>query len=68
MDLESHIQIVEVLDAVRDLTIATIRSDGLPQAAAVELMHDDPRLCFATALDSPYGKRGDDPKTPGCYH
>ena len=52
MDVEAHAQIMEILDSVKDMTIATIRSDGFPQATVVAFVHDDLRLYFATALAS----------------
>ena len=52
IDVEAHAQIMEILDSVKDMTIATIRSDGFPHATVVAFVHDDLRLYFATALAS----------------
>jgi nitroimidazol reductase NimA-like FMN-containing flavoprotein (pyridoxamine 5'-phosphate oxidase superfamily) len=48
MDTETHSQIIEILDTVPDMTIATVRPDGFPQATVVAFVHDDLRLYFAT--------------------
>ena len=48
MDSETHAQIIEILDRTRDMTVATIRRDGFPQATVVSFVHDDFRLYFET--------------------
>ena len=48
MDTETHSQIIEILDTVADMTLATVRPDGFPQATVVSFVHDDLRLYFAT--------------------
>lgn len=52
MDPDTHAQIVEILDDVQDMTIATLRSDGFPQANVVSFVHDDLKLYFATIAGS----------------
>lgn len=52
MDPDTHAQIVEILDDVQDMTIATLRSDGFPQANVVSFVHDDLKLYFATITGS----------------
>lgn len=46
MHADAHAQIIEILDNVREMTIATIRPDGFPQATVVTFVHDDLRLYF----------------------
>lgn len=48
MDQEQHAQIIEILDQTDDMTIATIRPDGFPQATVVAFVHDDLRIYFST--------------------
>lgn len=48
MDSDSHAQIIRLLDEVPDMTIATVRPDGFPQATVVSFVHDDLRLYFGT--------------------
>lgn len=52
MDPDTHAQIVEILDDVCDMTIATLRPDGFPQANVVSFVHDDLRLYFMTVAGS----------------
>ena len=48
MQSETHAQIIDILDRCVDMTIATIRPDGFPQATVVSYVHDDLRIYFAT--------------------
>lgn len=41
-------QIVAILDAAADLTIATNRADGYPQATVVSFVNDDDKIYFGT--------------------
>ena len=52
MDVNTHAQIIEILDSTKDMTIATVRSDGFPQSTVVAFVHDNLRLYFSTALAS----------------
>ena len=52
MDSATHEKILAILDEATDMTIATIRPDGYPQATAVGYVHDDVTLYFGTAGDS----------------
>ena len=52
MDKMLHAQITEILDTVNDMTIATLRPDGFPQATVVAFVHDDIRLYFSTDATS----------------
>jgi general stress protein 26 len=52
MDADTHAQIVAILDEVQDMTIATLRPDGFPQANVVSFVHDDLRLYFMTVAGS----------------
>ena len=52
MDVNTHAQIIKILDSAKDMTIATVRSDGFPQSTVVAFVHDDLRLYFSTALAS----------------
>ncbi len=48
MESETHAQIIEILDQTDDMTIATVRPDGFPQATVVAFVHDDLRIYFST--------------------
>ncbi len=48
MNSETHAQIIEILDQTDDMTIATVRPDGFPQATVVAFVHDDLRIFFST--------------------
>ncbi len=48
MKSETHAQIIEILDQTDDMTIATVRPDGFPQATVVAFVHDDLRIYFST--------------------
>lgn len=49
---EQHKQIVEILDAADDLTIATNRADGWPQATTVSYVNDGEKIYFGTWVKS----------------
>ena len=44
-------KILAILDEATDMTIATVRPDGYPQATAVGYVHDGVTLYFGTAGD-----------------
>jgi nitroimidazol reductase NimA-like FMN-containing flavoprotein (pyridoxamine 5'-phosphate oxidase superfamily) len=48
MDSQTHARIIEILDQTDDMTIATIRPDGFPQATVVAFVHDDLKVYFST--------------------
>jgi nitroimidazol reductase NimA-like FMN-containing flavoprotein (pyridoxamine 5'-phosphate oxidase superfamily) len=48
MNSDQHAQILDILDRSVDMTIATIRPDGFPQATAVAFVHDDLKIYFST--------------------
>lgn len=48
MDTQTHAQIIDILDRTADMTIATVRPDGFPQATVVSFVHDDLRIYFGT--------------------
>lgn len=48
METETHAQIIRLLDEVADMSLATVRPDGFPQATVVSFVHDDLRLYFGT--------------------
>jgi len=48
MDKELHDQIIAILNDVDDMTIATQRADGFPQATTVTFVNDDLTLYFMT--------------------
>ena len=52
MDTNTHAQIIDILDAVTDMTVATLRPDGFPQANVVSFVHDDLILYFVTVAGS----------------
>ena len=47
MDQSQHAFVMHVLDSARDLTLATIRPDGYPQATTVSFAHEDTELLTA---------------------
>jgi len=49
MDTEHHAQIIQILDQTDDMTIATIRPDGFPQATVVAFVHNDLRIYFSAS-------------------
>lgn len=52
MDSDTHAQIIEILDTVNDMTIATLRSDGFPQANVVSFVHDNLKIYLITSAGS----------------
>ncbi|MCY6379655.1 pyridoxamine 5'-phosphate oxidase family protein [Hoeflea prorocentri] len=52
MDQEKRNQVVSIIDDVNDMTIATVRDDGFPQATTVSFMNDGLTLYFMTTSDS----------------
>ncbi|MBI1250463.1 MAG: pyridoxamine 5'-phosphate oxidase [Alphaproteobacteria bacterium] len=48
MSPEQRGKIIAVIDAVEDLTIATVREDGFPQATTVSYVNDGLTLYFGT--------------------
>jgi len=44
-------QIISIINDVNDMTIATIREDGFPQATTVSYINDDFTIYFITAAD-----------------
>ncbi len=48
MTPEQRAQFVAILDAAPDLTIATIRADGYPQATTVSFVNDGEKIYFGT--------------------
>lgn len=53
---EQRAQIVAILDAADDLTIATNREDGYPQATTVSFVNDGPSIYFGTWTQSQKAK------------
>jgi len=45
-------QVISILNDVDDMTIATIREDGFPQATTVSYMNDGINIYFMTAEDA----------------
>lgn len=52
MDEAARAQIVSILDDVSDMTIATVREDGYPQATIVSFANDGLTIYFGTAANS----------------
>lgn len=52
MDLSIKNQIISIIDDTDDMTIATVREDGYPQASTVSYMNDDLTIYFGTSADS----------------
>jgi general stress protein 26 len=52
MDSAVRDKILAILEEATDMTIATVRPDGYPQATAVGYVHDGVTLYFGTAGDS----------------
>ena len=52
MNKEQRDQIVAIIDEVDDMTIATIREDGFPQATTVSYMNEGLTIYFGTSEDS----------------
>ena len=51
MDKALSDQIVSIIDDVNDMTIATMRPDGFPQATTVSYMNDGLDIYFMTVAD-----------------
>lgn len=49
-------QAVSILDAASDLTIATNRADGYPQATTVSFVNDGMKIYFGTGADAQKAK------------
>jgi nitroimidazol reductase NimA-like FMN-containing flavoprotein (pyridoxamine 5'-phosphate oxidase superfamily) len=45
-------QIISIIDDVQDMTIATVREDGYPQATTVSYVNDGLTIYFGTADDA----------------
>lgn len=45
-------QIIAILDGANDMTIATVRDDGYPQATTVSYVHDDLTIYFGCGVSS----------------
>jgi general stress protein 26 len=52
MDSATRDKIVAILEGRSEMTIATVRPDGYPQATTVSFVHDDLTLYFGAAADS----------------
>ena len=52
MDTATRKQIISIIDDIDDLTIATVRNDGYPQATTVSYVNDGLTIYFGTTSDS----------------
>lgn len=52
MDETTRGQIISIIDDVDDMTIATVRDDGYPQATTVSYVNDGLTIYFGTATDA----------------
>ena len=52
MDTAIRKQVVSIIDDIDDLTIATVRNDGYPQATTVSYVNDGLTIYFGTTSDS----------------
>ena len=52
MDTAIRNQIISIIDDINDLTIATVRNDGYPQATTVSYVNDGLTIYFGTTSDS----------------
>lgn len=52
MDEMHHNQIISILNHVDDMTIATVREDGFPQATTVSYVNEGLTIYFITTADS----------------
>ena len=52
MDQQIKEQIVSIINDTDDMTIATVRPDGFPQATTVSFMNDGMIIYFGTSADS----------------
>lgn len=51
MTPEQKSRVLEILDSAQDMTVATVREDGYPQATTVSFVHDGPRIYFCCDPD-----------------
>ena len=56
MDLELTKEIISILDDATDMTIATVREDGYPQATTVSYVNDGLKIYFGCAAESQKAK------------
>ena len=56
MDSARKEEITSILDDASDMTIATVREDGYPQATTVSYVNDGLNIYFGCAADSPEGE------------
>lgn len=52
MTPDQQSDILEILDGTLDMTIATVREDGYPQATTVSFVHDGLTIYFVCGCDS----------------
>ena len=52
MNPEQRQQVLEILDGAPDMTVATVRPDGYPQATTVSFVHDGPVIYFGCGSHS----------------
>ena len=52
MDTATRKQIISIIDDIDELTIATVRSDGYPQATTVSYVNDGLTIYFGTTSES----------------
>ena len=52
MDARTRNQIASIIDDIDDMTIATVRNDGYPQATTVSYVNDGLKIYFGTTSDS----------------
>ena len=58
MDPRFRREILDILSGTSDLTIATLREDGYPQATTVSYANDDLEIYFGTCAGSQKAKKG----------
>lgn len=56
MDNSTKDQIISIIDDVDDLTIATVREDGYPQATTVSYVNDGMAIYFGTSAEAQKAK------------
>jgi len=56
MDRKKQEQIISIIDDVDDMTIATVREDGFPQATTVSYMNEGLNIYFMTSADAQKSK------------
>ena len=52
MTPDQEANILEILDGAQDMTVATLRADGYPQATTVSFVHVGPTIYFGCGADS----------------